>query len=294
MDDLMPNPDSPEGRATIEAARAQNKAKATEALRREVVRYAPQLLPQAVDRIVEIEGRNLAGGDPGRLSARVFEWMGSAAADRYRKPETVPVRELPAVDFGLGLGLARVPGPPSPPKPAEPRSDALRQALSLFASDFKTPALLEKFYNEHALTYSHRDEAAAVEFVAGAMADRKYKAYQKSPIPPSERVRHVASLMKPWAHQLKTDEHELAESWPDLVDPLRPAMPDLHIERTILVRLSLPHNAQHLKVEEFDPTDARSPRAGGGRPEAQQQQRPAAEPTWAEANAEQFRHSGGL
>jgi hypothetical protein len=88
----------------------------------------------------------------------------------------------------------------------------------------------------------------------------------------------VAALMKPWAHQLQTDEVELAESWRDLVDPLQPRRPDSDLERTILIRLGLPHNAKHLRDGAFDPSDARGPRAGIGRPADRAEQQQTARP----------------
>jgi len=260
---------TPDARVAIAAARAENAAKATEALRRHVTKYAPELLPGAVDHLVETQGEKLRVGTPADVAAKVFEYLQSPAADRLRRPETVPVREQPAVDFNLdGPPVVR---PASPPKPAGPRTDSLRAALARFASDFKTPSMLEKFYSEHALTYAHAGPADAIRFVAGALHDRKFRAYQKDEAPPDEATLRLVEAMKPFDVMIKGRLLDLAEGddFNDMAGP-NSATNIKHLTQLVEGRLKLPRNSGLLIDGEFHSEKVVHPR-----PAQQAEQAPA-------------------
>lgn len=248
-----------EARAAIGAARAENAAKVTEALRRQVNKYENELLPGAVDHIVQTQAEKLRAGTPADVAAKVYEYLQSPAADRLRRPETAPVREQPVLDFNLdGPPVVRQ---PTTPKPAGPKTDSLRAALARFAADFKTPSMLEKFYAEHALTYAHAEPADAIRFVVGALHDRAFRAFQKNEAPPSEATLRLVEAMKPFDAQIKGSLLDLAEGehFSDLAGPNSPrSIKDL--EHFVVARLKNPSARPLLRVEEFDPSKADRPR----------------------------------
>ncbi len=265
MSDFLDNPylhqNTPEARSAIESARAENKAKATELVRREVTRYASELLPGAVDRIVETQGETLRGPSPAEVAARVYAYLQSPAADRLRRPEAVPVREQPAIDFNFNLDGPPVVRPASPPKAAGPRTDSLRAALNRFASDFKTPSMLEKFYSEHALTYAHAEPADAIHFVVGALHDRKFRAYQKDEAPPSEATLRLVEALKPFDGMVKGRLLDLAEGddFSDMAGPNSPTNVK-QLAQLVEARLKAPRNSGLLIDGEFDPSKVVHPR----------------------------------
>lgn len=235
----------PETRQAIEAARATVKAERHGALLEELGRYQGELLPGSVAEIARLHGGRLGvSSDPARLATAVSGFVHGPLAARFRKPE----------------------------------ADALKAVIVRYSDRFKNPAAAVAFYQRHAMDLAHRPESEVTGHVVRLLHDRASNEFLADPIPPSPQVKRVAALMAPWQHQLSTDAEELAESWTDLVDPMRPAMPDLDVQRTILTRLALPHNREHLRVAKFDPADIRGQRAGVGRPAVPAEEAPARKP----------------
>ena len=237
-DDSYARQNSPEGRAAIEQARAEVKAAQDEALLEELSRHQDALLPGAVAEIARLHGRTLgASSDPARVAGEVAKWMAGERAKRFLKPA----------------------------------EDTLGKVLDRYRDKFRDAAAMARFKDAVSLEVARKPEAEIVSDIVGRLGQRSANQYLKSPIGPSERVRHVASLMKPWSHQIATDEIELAESWGDLVDPLQARRSDVDLERTIVVRLGLPHNAKHIRDGAFDPEDRRGDRVGVRRAAVQEQ-----------------------
>lgn len=270
MSNFLDNPtaylDTPEARSAIAAARAESHAKATETVRRHVMKYSAELLPGAIDHLVETQGSKLRGGSPADVAVNVYEYLQTPAADPLRHPGTVPVREQPVVDFNIdGPPVVR---PAGPPKPAGPKTDSLRAALVRFAADFKAPAMMEKFYAEHALTYAHADPADAIRFVVGALHDRNFRAYQKDEAPPDEATIRLVEALQPFDSQLKGRLLDLAEGeFSDMAGINSPR--DLkHLATLIASRLKDPRSAPLLVGGEFHPERVVRPTPGQQQAEA--------------------------
>jgi hypothetical protein len=248
---------TPEARAELESIRAENKAKAREALAAELNRFADMMLPGSVPALVE-RHPELGGGTAAERAVRIHKFITEdPLARRYLKPEHAP-EPAPVVQFRTTPDGHMIPeAPPAPAAPAKPRGDALRAVLSRYAGDFKNAAMVEKFYAEHALKYSHAEPAEVIAHVVEFLSSRSNNSYLKTPIPPSERTLAVAKVVEGYRHQLRdVDPVELAESWYDFIDPLKPAMRQPDLERAVTRRLkSLP--AESFRTGAFDPVDYR-------------------------------------
>jgi hypothetical protein len=253
---------SAEARAELADIQANVRAERHQALLDELGRHSAELLPGAVEEIARLHGKTLGvAADPARVAVAVAEFMSSGLSARFKAPA--------------------------------PEADTLRKVVSRYRDRFKSDAAADAFVARHAMDLSHRPEADVVAHVVRLLHDRSSNQFLKSPVPPSPQVRRVAELMRPWSHQIATDEIELAESWGDLVDPLQARRSDVDLERTILFRLGAAHNAKHIRNGAFDPEDRRGDRAGVRRAAAQASpEQPPAPGTWAEANAAHFARSG--
>jgi hypothetical protein len=250
MSTASPAPEVPEHHgvhipAELAAIQAAAKAKADAVLLDALNRHAPSLIAGSIPAIVAQYGRTLSGGssDPARVESEVTRFLAGPLAARFQAPA--------------------------------PEADVVARVVGRYRDKFKSDAAAEAFRREHALALAGRPEPDVVGEVLRLLQDRRSNEFLKTPIALGPRARRLAALMAPWRHQLATDEHELAESWTDLVDPMKPAMADVDLEKMVVARLGLPHNARHIRSGVFDPRDIRGERAGIRRPgeRAEQQQK---------------------
>jgi hypothetical protein len=259
-DDSYARQNSPEGRAAIEAARAEVKAAQEATLLDELGRHADRLLPGSVESIAAQHGRQLGRfGDPARVAVEVSTFVRGPLASRYLRPA--------------------------------PEADALRQALDVRRSDFKSPEAMERFYSEHALEYAHAEPARAVEFVARATNDRRFRAYLKHEPPIPEATSRLVEALKPFDALLKGRLIDVAECehFRDLAGPNTTANVK-ELTRLVEGRLKTRPAAVLLIGGEFDASKVARPAPAAVRVEPPE--RPAAEPTWEERNRAHFARTG--